>query len=72
MGPDEDVPPEVQSVSEQLSSTKHSTREVTITLIMHSFQAALGTKDDLQSIHSALQVDDQCVPLDAQFLSILS
>ncbi|XP_044038341.1 phosphoinositide 3-kinase regulatory subunit 5-like isoform X2 [Siniperca chuatsi] len=52
---DEDVPPEVQSVSEQLSSTKHSNRDVTIILILHGFQAALGTKHDLQALHAALQ-----------------
>lgn len=52
---DEDSPPEVQSVSEQLSSTQHSSRDVTITLILHSFQAALGTNQDLQALHAALQ-----------------
>nr|XP_046271005.1 phosphoinositide 3-kinase regulatory subunit 5-like isoform X2 [Scatophagus argus] len=54
VSPDEDVPPEVQSVSEQLSSTQHSSRDVTIILILHSLQAALGTKHDLQALHTAL------------------
>ncbi|XP_070778965.1 phosphoinositide 3-kinase regulatory subunit 5-like [Enoplosus armatus] len=52
---DEDVPPEVQSVSEQLSSTEHSNRDIAITLILHGFQAALGPKRDLQALHAALQ-----------------
>lgn len=56
VSPDEDVPPEVQSVSEQLSSTVSSIRDVTITLIQHSFQAVLGTKHNLQALHAALQV----------------
>ncbi|XP_070703680.1 phosphoinositide 3-kinase regulatory subunit 5-like isoform X2 [Pempheris klunzingeri] len=55
VSPDEDIPPEVQSVSEQLSRAQHSNRDVTIPLIMHSFQAALGTKYDLQALHSVLQ-----------------
>ncbi|TKS91512.1 Phosphoinositide 3-kinase regulatory subunit 5 [Collichthys lucidus] len=54
VSPDDDVPPEVQSVAEQLSSTGHSNRDVTITLILHGFQAALGTRD-LQALHTALQ-----------------
>lgn len=67
VSPDEDVPPEVQSVSERLSSTQHSSRDVTITLILHAFQAALGTGHDLQALHTTLQVTHQHV-LDAQFL----
>ncbi|XP_074511663.1 phosphoinositide 3-kinase regulatory subunit 5-like isoform X2 [Sebastes fasciatus] len=56
VSPDEDVPPEVQSVSEQLSSTKHSSsREVTTVLILHAFQAALGTDHDMQGLHAVLQ-----------------
>ncbi|KAE8282873.1 Phosphoinositide 3-kinase regulatory subunit 5 [Larimichthys crocea] len=54
VSPDDDVPPEVQSVAEQLSSTEHSNRDVTITLILHGFQAALGARD-LQALHTALQ-----------------
>ncbi|XP_027141221.1 phosphoinositide 3-kinase regulatory subunit 5 isoform X2 [Larimichthys crocea] len=54
VSPDDDVPPEVQSVAEQLSSTEHSNRDVTITLILHGFQAALGTRD-LQALHTALE-----------------
>ncbi|XP_073349735.1 phosphoinositide 3-kinase regulatory subunit 5-like isoform X2 [Pagrus major] len=52
---DEDFPPEVQAVSEQLSSTQTSNRDVAITLIVHAFQAALGTQLDLQALHTALQ-----------------
>lgn len=59
MSPDEDVPPEVQKVSKQLSSTQLSNSEVNITLILHCFQAALGTKYDLQALHTALQVTGQ-------------
>uniref|UniRef100_A0A3Q4FXY6 Phosphoinositide 3-kinase regulatory subunit 5 n=1 Tax=Neolamprologus brichardi TaxID=32507 RepID=A0A3Q4FXY6_NEOBR len=55
VSPDDDVPTEVQSVSEQLSASQHCSRDVTITLILHSFQAALGTKHDLQELHKALQ-----------------
>ncbi|XP_030591363.1 phosphoinositide 3-kinase regulatory subunit 5-like isoform X2 [Archocentrus centrarchus] len=55
VSPDDDVPPEVESVSEQLSAFHHSSRDVTITLILHSFQAALGTKHDLQELCKALQ-----------------
>ncbi|XP_029294031.1 phosphoinositide 3-kinase regulatory subunit 5-like isoform X2 [Cottoperca gobio] len=53
VSPDEDVPPEVQSVSEQLISTQHS--NIDVTLILHGFQAALGTKHDLQALRTALQ-----------------
>lgn len=64
LSPDEDVPPEVQSVSEQLSSTQQSDRDVTVTLILHSLQAVLGIKYDLHVLRVALQVTDQhCVPL---------
>uniref|UniRef100_A0A671TUM4 Phosphoinositide 3-kinase regulatory subunit 5 n=1 Tax=Sparus aurata TaxID=8175 RepID=A0A671TUM4_SPAAU len=52
---DEDFPPEVQAVSEQLSSTQTSDRDVAVTLILHAFQAALGTELDLQALHTALQ-----------------
>ncbi|XP_067426475.1 phosphoinositide 3-kinase regulatory subunit 5-like [Thunnus thynnus] len=55
LSPDEDVPPEVQSVSEQLSSTQQSNRDVTVTLILHGFQAALGTKYDLHALRIALE-----------------
>ncbi|XP_060946280.1 phosphoinositide 3-kinase regulatory subunit 5-like [Limanda limanda] len=55
VSPEEDVPPEVQLVSEQLSSTQSSNRDVLTTLILHSFQAVLGTKYDLQALHAALQ-----------------
>ncbi|XP_054463201.1 phosphoinositide 3-kinase regulatory subunit 5-like [Anoplopoma fimbria] len=55
VNPDEDVPPEVQSVSEQLNSTKHSSRDVTIILILHCFQAALGANHDLRALRTALQ-----------------
>ncbi|XP_041812743.1 phosphoinositide 3-kinase regulatory subunit 5-like isoform X2 [Chelmon rostratus] len=55
VSPDEDVPPEVQSVSERLSSTHQSSRDIAIILILHGFQAALGTKHDLQELYTALQ-----------------
>lgn len=55
VSPDEDVPPEVQSVSELLSSTHSSSRDVNITLILHGIQAALGSKYDLQALRIALQ-----------------
>ncbi|CAB1433430.1 unnamed protein product [Pleuronectes platessa] len=55
VSPEEDVPPEVQLVSEQLSSSQASDRDVLTTLIQHSFQAGLGTKYDLQELHTALQ-----------------
>ncbi|XP_059203581.1 phosphoinositide 3-kinase regulatory subunit 5-like isoform X2 [Centropristis striata] len=55
VSPDEDVPPEVQSASEKLSTTQHSSRDITITLILHAFQAALGTGHDLQALHTVLQ-----------------
>lgn len=63
MSPDEDIPPEVQSVSEQLSSTQHSSRDVSITLVLHGLQAALGTAHDLRALHAALQVTDRHTPL---------
>ncbi|XP_069380771.1 phosphoinositide 3-kinase regulatory subunit 5-like [Paralichthys olivaceus] len=55
VSPEEDVPPEVQSVSEQLSSTQSSNRDVLTTLIQHGFQAVLGNKYELQALHAALQ-----------------
>uniref|UniRef100_A0A673WRB6 Phosphoinositide 3-kinase regulatory subunit 5 n=1 Tax=Salmo trutta TaxID=8032 RepID=A0A673WRB6_SALTR len=59
MSPGEDVPPELLSVSEQLSGVCHSQRDTSITLIKHAFQAALGTKYPLQILHHALQEDDE-------------
>lgn len=56
---DEDFPPEVQAVSEQLSSTQTSGRDVAVTLILHAFQATLGIELDLQALHTALQVTDR-------------
>uniref|UniRef100_UPI003AB082B3 phosphoinositide 3-kinase regulatory subunit 5-like n=1 Tax=Centroberyx gerrardi TaxID=166262 RepID=UPI003AB082B3 len=55
VSPDEDVPPEVQSVSEQLSGARHSQRDVTVSLILHGFQAAMGAKHRLDTLHTALQ-----------------
>ncbi|KAF1379130.1 hypothetical protein PFLUV_G00172880 [Perca fluviatilis] len=55
VSPDEDVPPEVQSVVEQLSGTAPSSRDVAVLLIVHGFQAALGTDHDPQALHTALQ-----------------
>ncbi|XP_061556982.1 LOW QUALITY PROTEIN: phosphoinositide 3-kinase regulatory subunit 5-like [Phycodurus eques] len=58
VSPDEDIPPEVQSVSKQLSVSHQSKRDITITLILHSFQAALGTKIHLQGLCHALQTKE--------------
>ncbi|XP_034567365.1 phosphoinositide 3-kinase regulatory subunit 5-like isoform X2 [Notolabrus celidotus] len=56
VSPDEDVPQEVQSVSEQLSRTQNSSRDVAILLILQGFQAVLGPqKLDLPALHDALQ-----------------
>ncbi|CAJ1075736.1 phosphoinositide 3-kinase regulatory subunit 5-like isoform X1 [Xyrichtys novacula] len=56
VSPDEDVPQEVKSVSEQLSRTHNSSRDVTILLILQGFQAVLGPKTlNLQALHDALQ-----------------
>lgn len=56
VSPDEDAPPEVQSVFKQLSGTHPCNRDVTLTLIQHSFQAALGSKHNLQALNATLQV----------------
>ncbi|XP_061080167.1 phosphoinositide 3-kinase regulatory subunit 5-like [Conger conger] len=50
-----DVPLEFLSVSEQLSSIHQTPQEVHITLIKHAYQAALGTKYPLSTLHHALQ-----------------
>nr|XP_057905991.1 phosphoinositide 3-kinase regulatory subunit 5-like isoform X2 [Doryrhamphus excisus] len=55
VSPDEDIPPEVQSVSKQLSVSRQSDTDITITLILHSFQASLGAAIDLQRLYHALQ-----------------
>ncbi|XP_029914538.1 phosphoinositide 3-kinase regulatory subunit 5-like [Myripristis murdjan] len=55
VSPNEDVPPEVKSVSEQLSSPRHSHRDITISLILHALQAALGAKHRLHTLHTVLQ-----------------
>ncbi|XP_076006263.1 phosphoinositide 3-kinase regulatory subunit 5-like isoform X2 [Genypterus blacodes] len=55
VGPDDDVPPEIQYVSEQLISNQRSHRDTTISLILHGFQAALGAKHSLQTLRSILQ-----------------
>ncbi|KAM4634407.1 phosphoinositide 3-kinase regulatory subunit 5-like [Polymixia lowei] len=54
VSPDEDVPPEFRSVSEQLSRARPSQRDITVSLITHAFQATLGAKY-LQTLHTALQ-----------------
>lgn len=56
VNPDEDIPAEVLLASEQLSKAGSSTRDVSITLILHSFQAVLGVKYDLRAVHTALEV----------------
>ncbi|XP_061701507.1 phosphoinositide 3-kinase regulatory subunit 5-like [Syngnathoides biaculeatus] len=58
ISPDEDIPPEVQSVSKQLSVSHQSKRDITITLILHSFQAALGSKVHLERLCHALQTKE--------------
>uniref|UniRef100_A0A3Q4AZ82 Phosphoinositide 3-kinase regulatory subunit 5 n=1 Tax=Mola mola TaxID=94237 RepID=A0A3Q4AZ82_MOLML len=55
VSPDEDIPLEVQSVSEQLNRTQLSSRDVAILLILHCFQAALGPDHNRQALHTALQ-----------------
>ncbi|XP_024920205.1 phosphoinositide 3-kinase regulatory subunit 5-like isoform X2 [Cynoglossus semilaevis] len=56
VSPDEDVPPEVRSVSRQLSSSSpSSSTDVMVTLLHHSFQAVLGSDQDLQGLLSSLQ-----------------
>ncbi|KAL6103402.1 pik3r5 [Pungitius sinensis] len=55
VNPDECVPPEVRSISEKMSSTRPSGRDVTTILVLHCFQAALGATCDLRALHGALQ-----------------
>uniref|UniRef100_A0A3B5PW61 Phosphoinositide 3-kinase regulatory subunit 5 n=1 Tax=Xiphophorus maculatus TaxID=8083 RepID=A0A3B5PW61_XIPMA len=55
VSPDADTPQEVQLTSEQLSTMHYSSRNIITTLILHSFQAAFGTKLDLRVLHAALQ-----------------
>ncbi|PWA15474.1 hypothetical protein CCH79_00014733 [Gambusia affinis] len=55
VSPDADAPQEVQLTSEQLSTMHYSSRNIITTLILHSFQAAFGTKLDLRVLHTALQ-----------------
>ncbi|XP_072225476.1 phosphoinositide 3-kinase regulatory subunit 5-like isoform X1 [Leuresthes tenuis] len=55
LSPDDEDPPEVQSASVQLSTTHHSSSDIRTTLILHSFQAALGNKHDQQALRTALQ-----------------
>lgn len=56
VSPDEDVLPEVQSLSEQLGSSQYSSRDITIQLVLRCFQSALGAKDNLGALHAALKV----------------
>ncbi|KAM3863822.1 phosphoinositide 3-kinase regulatory subunit 5-like [Diretmus argenteus] len=55
VSPGENVPPEVQSLSAQLSSARRSQRDVSVTLVVHALQAALGAKYHLHTLHTALQ-----------------
>lgn len=55
VSPESDLPQEVQLASEQLSTIHYSNRNIITTLILHSFQAAFGTKQDLQALQAALQ-----------------
>ncbi|KAI1884016.1 hypothetical protein AGOR_G00222040 [Albula goreensis] len=50
-----DVPPDLVSVSEQLSSVGPSPQEIHATLIKHAFQAAFGATYPLPLLHQALQ-----------------
>ncbi|XP_077590739.1 phosphoinositide 3-kinase regulatory subunit 5-like [Stigmatopora nigra] len=56
VSPDENISPEIQSVCKQLSASHQSRRDVITTLILQSFQAALGGKIHLQRLRDALQV----------------
>uniref|UniRef100_A0A3Q3IZ09 Phosphoinositide 3-kinase regulatory subunit 5 n=1 Tax=Monopterus albus TaxID=43700 RepID=A0A3Q3IZ09_MONAL len=58
VSPDEDAPPEVQYVSEQLTRTQHTSRDITVTLICHAVQATLGSKLDLQALRTALKTEE--------------
>ncbi|XP_028311697.1 phosphoinositide 3-kinase regulatory subunit 5-like [Gouania willdenowi] len=55
VSPDDDVLPEVQFMSQHLCGPHHSSRDPTLTLILHSFQAALGPTPDLMELCSAMQ-----------------
>lgn len=55
VSPDEDVLPEVQSLSEQLGSSQYSSRDITIQLVLRCLQSALGVKDNLGALHAALK-----------------
>ncbi|XP_068605872.1 phosphoinositide 3-kinase regulatory subunit 5-like [Brachionichthys hirsutus] len=52
---DDGVPPEVQNISEQLSSARRSSRDIAVTLILHGLQAALGTELDPRALRTVLQ-----------------
>ncbi|XP_015245868.1 PREDICTED: phosphoinositide 3-kinase regulatory subunit 5 isoform X1 [Cyprinodon variegatus] len=58
VSPDNDAPQEVQLASEQLSTIHYSNRNIVITLILHSFQAAFGTGLDLKALNAALQTKE--------------
>ncbi|XP_046899498.1 phosphoinositide 3-kinase regulatory subunit 5 isoform X2 [Hypomesus transpacificus] len=58
MNPGE-VPADFLSVAEQLSGIQHSRRDICITLVKHAYQAAMGTKYALSSIHQALQAKSE-------------
>lgn len=56
--PNSDDSLEVNKVSQQLNTGQHSSREVSIVLIMHCFQAALSTTYDWKALRTTLQVTD--------------
>lgn len=56
VSPDEDILPEVQSVSEHLSSSQFSNRDVTVQLVLRCFQSVLGAKGNLEDLYAVLQV----------------
>ncbi|KAM6957114.1 phosphoinositide 3-kinase regulatory subunit 5-like [Aplochiton taeniatus] len=55
VSPDEDVPPEFLSVSEQLSGVSNSQTDTSMTLITHAIQAALGAKCPVHTLYTSLQ-----------------
>ncbi|XP_033826650.1 phosphoinositide 3-kinase regulatory subunit 5-like [Periophthalmus magnuspinnatus] len=54
VSPEEDIPPEVQCASVQLSTSQSYSRDISISLILQALQAARGDVD-LPVVHSALQ-----------------
>ena len=70
VGPVEDVPPEVRSVTDQLISSQDSCKDVSVLLILHAFQAALGSNQKLQTLRCALQVTHLLTPVLASLVKV--